>query len=87
MESEGFTLSFLCTDGKFTLSDVISSEKITNFAVNKKIDQMIRFDNDYMAGCHPKILEQLSLTNLEETPGYGHDHYCKEASELLKCGL
>ena len=49
---------------------------------------MIRFDNDYMAGCHPKILEQLSLTNLEETPGYGHDHYCKEASELIRkeCG-
>ena len=32
---------------------------------------MIYFNNDYAEGCHPKILEVLARTNLEQTPGYG----------------
>ncbi|MCM1153573.1 MAG: beta-eliminating lyase-related protein [Muribaculum sp.] len=50
---------------------------------------MKRFDNDYMRGCHPDVMDRLIRTNLEETPGYGLDNYCKEAeSKILEaCGL
>ena len=49
---------------------------------------MIRFNCDYSEGCHPLILEALNNTNNEQTIGYGCDHYCKEACELIKkeCG-
>ena len=33
------------------------------------------FDSDYLEVAHPKILERLLATNLEQTPGYGEDHY------------
>ena len=49
---------------------------------------MIYFHNDYSEGCHEKVLEALTRTNLEQTPGYGTDDYCKEAAELIRraCG-
>ena len=45
---------------------------------------MIYFHNDYSEGCHQKVLEALTHTNLEQTPGYGEDHYCAEAAELIR---
>lgn len=45
---------------------------------------MIRFDSDYMAGAHPRLLDKLVATNLELTSGYGSDHYTAEAVELIK---
>lgn len=49
---------------------------------------MIRFNSDYLEGAHPKILERLLETNLEQTPGYGEDEYCEYARKLIreKCG-
>ena len=49
---------------------------------------MIYFHNDYSEGCHEKVLEALTRTNLEQTPGYGTDDYCKEAAALIAkaCG-
>ena len=49
---------------------------------------MIYFNNDYAEGCHPKVLEALIRTNLEQTPGYGEDAYCKCAAEKIRalCG-
>ena len=49
---------------------------------------MIYFHNDYSEGCHPKVLEKLTATNLEQTPGYGEDHYCAEAAAMIRqaCG-
>lgn len=49
---------------------------------------MIFFNNDYAEGCHPKILEALMRTNLEQTPGYGEDGYCARAAEKIRslCG-
>ena len=49
---------------------------------------MIYFHNDYSEGCHEKVLEALTKTNLEQTPGYGTDDYCKEAAALIAkaCG-
>lgn len=49
---------------------------------------MIYFNNDYAEGCHPKVLEALVKTNLEQTPGYGEDEFCRSAAEKIKklCG-
>lgn len=49
---------------------------------------MIRFECDYLEGAHPKILDALVKTNLEQSPGYGKDLYCEEAREIIKdlCG-
>ncbi|MBQ9440781.1 MAG: aminotransferase class I/II-fold pyridoxal phosphate-dependent enzyme [Paludibacteraceae bacterium] len=49
---------------------------------------MIQFHCDYAEGAHPAILKLLVETNLEQTEGYGKDHYCAEARSLIKklCG-
>lgn len=49
---------------------------------------MIYFNNDYSEGCHPKILEVLTRTNLEQTFGYGEDEYCARAAKKIRalCG-
>ena len=49
---------------------------------------MLYFHNDYCEGCHPKILEGLVKTNLEQTPGYGMDDHCLRAAEMIRaaCG-
>jgi threonine aldolase len=45
---------------------------------------MIRFENDYAEGAHPKILERLMATNEEQTSGYGLDIHCENARRLIK---
>jgi len=45
---------------------------------------MYSFINDYSEGAHPKIMEALNNTNLEQTVGYGFDPYCQKARELIK---
>ena len=45
---------------------------------------MIYFNNDYAEGCHPKVLELLMKTNLEQTPGYGMDDYCHQAADCIR---
>lgn len=45
---------------------------------------MIAFNCDYNEGAHPRILEVLSKTNMEQTPGYGEDIYCEEARKIIK---
>ena len=49
---------------------------------------MIYFNNDYSEGCHPKILEALARTNMEQTPGYGMDDHCAKAAQKIRslCG-
>ena len=49
---------------------------------------MLYFRNDYGAGAHPAVLEALIKTNLELTPGYGTDPYCRKAEETVRglCG-
>ena len=49
---------------------------------------MIQFQCDYSEGAHPRILERIVQTNFEQTVGYGEDHYCAKAAELIKtaCG-
>lgn len=46
--------------------------------------QRYSFKNDYSEGCHPRILEKLIQTNLEQQAGYGDDAYCAEARNLIR---
>lgn len=45
---------------------------------------MYNFKNDYSEGAHPRILDALIESNMEQTEGYGEDDYTKKAVELLK---
>ena len=45
---------------------------------------MLSFTCDYTQGAHPKILERLIETNMEQLPGYGNDRYCESAKEKIK---
>lgn len=45
---------------------------------------MYSFKNDYSEGAHPRILDALIETNMEQVDGYGEDCYTLKAVELLK---
>ena len=45
---------------------------------------MLSFTCDYTQGAHPKILERLLATNMEQLPGYGSDRYCDSAKEKIR---
>lgn len=45
---------------------------------------MYSFTNDYSEGAHPRILNALLETNLEQAAGYGLDQFTLEAAELIK---
>ena len=45
---------------------------------------MLYFENDYSEGAHPKILQRLIDTNMEQLPGYGTDLYCSRAAEKIR---
>lgn len=45
---------------------------------------MIRFECDYGEGAHPKILEAMVESNLEQTAGYGLDPHCDHARALIR---
>lgn len=44
---------------------------------------MYSFKNDYSEGAHPKILNRLMTTNLEQAEGYSEDIYGEEAKRLI----
>jgi len=46
--------------------------------------RMILFNSDYTEGAHPRILERLTETNLEQTVGYGEDDYCEAARDAIR---
>ena len=43
----------------------------------------MKFNCDYMEGVHPRILERLVETNLEQTAGYGNDPSCVSAKKKI----
>lgn len=49
---------------------------------------MIRFECDYAEGMHPRILEKMIATNMNQTIGYSEDPYCDRARDLIRqaCG-
>lgn len=50
--------------------------------------EKILFQCDYNEGAHPKIMERLLATNMEQTVGYGEDAYCLRAADKIRkaCG-
>lgn len=49
---------------------------------------MYRFESDYTEGMHPRILDRLIQTNMDQTPGYGEDEFCDRARKIIRvaCG-
>ncbi len=49
---------------------------------------MLQFQCDYNEGAHPKVMQRLMGTNMEQTVGYGEDHYCESARRHIQeaCG-
>ena len=45
---------------------------------------MIRFNCDYQEAAHPRILERLMRTNMDQTPGYGEDAICDSARDRIR---
>jgi len=45
---------------------------------------MVSFLCDYSEGAHPRILDALIRTNLEQTDGYGLDDHCRNAASLIR---
>ena len=45
---------------------------------------MINLQCDYLEGCHPFILQKMEEANLNKTPGYGKDEYCRSAAEKIR---
>ena len=45
---------------------------------------MIRFESDYLEGAHPRVLQALLDSNLQQTAGYGEDPWCDKARELIR---
>lgn len=48
------------------------------------MNHKILFQCDYNEGAHPKIMERLMETNMEQTVGYGEDDYCKKAADKIR---
>lgn len=45
---------------------------------------MIRFNNDYSEGAHPRLINRLVTSNGEQTSSYGNDRYSRHAAELIR---
>lgn len=45
---------------------------------------MIRFNCDYLEGAHPRIMQRLMETNMEQHPGYGEDEHCERARKRIR---
>lgn len=43
-----------------------------------------RFQDDYSEGAHPRVLELLAASNLQQEPGYGHDTLSARAIALVR---
>lgn len=49
---------------------------------------MVLFQCDYTEGAHPRLMERLMSTNMEQWSGYGEDDYCRSAADKIRqlCG-
>lgn len=48
------------------------------------MESRLNFENDYCEGAHPKILEALIASNMEQTMGYGSDPYTESAEKKIR---
>lgn len=49
----------------------------------ESMKEKISFKNDYSEGAHPRILELLAQTNLQQEPGYGYDSLSEQAKVAI----
>ena len=45
---------------------------------------MISFENDYLEGAHPKVLQRFIDTNYIQASGYGDDQFSKQAADQFE---
>lgn len=45
---------------------------------------MLFFHNDYNEMCHEKVLQKIAACNGEKVTGYGRDHWCEQAAEMIR---
>ena len=45
---------------------------------------MLSFENDYIQGCHEKILQAFAQTNYDRELGYGNDRFSRSATERIR---
>ncbi|KAF1682747.1 MULTISPECIES: low specificity L-threonine aldolase [Staphylococcus] len=45
---------------------------------------MISFENDYLEGAHPKVLQRFIDTNYIQASGYGDDQFSKQAADQIR---
>lgn len=45
---------------------------------------MLYFMNDYSEGAHPRVIDALTKTNMEQHVGYGLDAHCENAQNLIR---
>ena len=45
---------------------------------------MILFNCDYLEGAHPRVMQRLMETNMEQHAGYGEDAHCEKARKTIK---
>ncbi len=45
---------------------------------------MVLFQCDYTEGAHPKLMQRLTETNMEQWAGYGEDAYCLSAADKIR---
>ena len=45
---------------------------------------MILFNCDYLEGAHPRVMQRLMETNMEQHPGYGEDLHCAKARKTIQ---
>lgn len=52
--------------------------------MKKQTSSLVRFENDYSNGAHPKVLQALIDTNEDTTDVYSEDEYCEKARRLIQ---
>lgn len=48
---------------------------------------MLSFENDYSEGAHPRILQKLMETNMQQEAGYGEDSFTAQAKSNIKAAI
>lgn len=63
---------------------VVHNGKVYAIKIMEKTEKMVSFESDYIAGAHPRIIERIHETNMEQHSGYGEDIYCQRAKEKIR---
>ena len=78
-----FELDIIAENDKFYAGYIARNEREIA-AYKRDADLKIPHDFQYtgLPGLTNELIEKLTATNFEQTPGYGTDYHCKNAAEL-----